>query len=143
MEGSSRIRSSQLPFGNLQEIRFVWVVVVGLQVAEHRGPGIRSIVGNGDRLRISQFHEGLHVEAIVRLCAVALRRRDVCAVGKRLACKHADTGVVSALGEVVTHLEAVLPSAEITCGASGEIVRKGEEYLCAEGLQQDPPGFTW
>ena len=34
--GSSRIRSSEFSFGELLEVRIVRIVVVGLQVAEHR-----------------------------------------------------------------------------------------------------------
>src|ERR1700686_1748077 len=111
MAGSFRIRSLQFPSGNLRKIGFVWVVVVGLQVAEHRGLGIRSVVGKGDSLRIPQFHEGLHVEPKVGLAAVAFGRGDIRPLRKGFASKQAYTGVMAALGQVVADLKPVLSSA--------------------------------
>src|SRR5437879_5096242 len=118
MAGSSRIRSSQCSFRNLIEVGFVRIVVVGLQVAEHRRLRIRSVIRNGYGLPVSQLHKGLHVEAIIRLGAVGLRCGDVCAVGKRLAGEQAYTGIVAALRKVVANFESILSPAKITRGAS-------------------------
>src|ERR1700758_4310333 len=118
MGGSFRIRSLQRSFCNLAEIGFVRIVVVGLQVAECRRLWIRSVVCNGYCLGIPQFHEGLHVEAIVGLCVVGFRGRDIGTMRKRLARKKAHAGVVAALREVVADFESVLSAAQITRSTS-------------------------
>src|ERR1039458_2301111 len=111
MAGSFRIRSLQFPFGNLHKIGFVWVVVIRLQVAEHRGLGIRSVIGKDDSLRIPQFHESLHVEPKVGLGAVAFGRGDICPLRKSFTSEQSYTGVMSALGQGVADLEPVISSA--------------------------------
>src|SRR6266849_1521115 len=142
MAGSSRIHSSERSFRNLVEIGFVWVVVVGLQVAEHRRLWIRSVIRDGYGLAVSQLHKSLHIESIVRLGVVGFRCGDIRSVRKRLACKQAHTRVVAALRKVVAHFESILSAAKITRSASGEIVGKGEEYFCPESLQKSSPCVT-
>src|ERR1700747_3486603 len=107
MAGSSRSQSSQTSFCNLIEVGFVRVVVVGLQVAEHRRLRIRSVIRDGYGLAVSQLHKRFYVEAIIRLGAVGLRRSDVCAVGKRLAGEQAYTGIVAALRKVIANFESI------------------------------------
>ena len=58
-----------------------------------------------------------------------------------LAGEQADAGVVSAFGEVVADLELVFASAELACRARGEVIRKREENLGAEGLKQRAPAL--
>jgi len=57
---------------------------MGFEVAEHWRRWVDSVVGNGDGLGVAQFHEGLHVEAVVVLRAVTLRGNDVGLVERAL-----------------------------------------------------------
>src|SRR5579872_6954984 len=61
---------------------------------------------------------------------------------QRLSCEQAYMGVVPTLGEVVTDLELVFASAQLTGGSGREIIREGEEYLRAESLQECAPSFA-
>ena len=93
--------------------------------------------------RVSQFREGLHVEAIIPLGAVALRCGDVCAVGKRLAGEQAYAGIVAALRKVVADLELVLSPAKITrCAAekSSESARNIFVLNVCKRVRQVSPG---
>src|ERR1700726_1751425 len=111
MAGSSRIRSSEFSIRELPKIRFVRVVEVWLQVAEHRRQRVCAVVSDGHRLRIAEFREGLHVEAKINLRVVALRCRNVGLVRERFSCEQAYASVVPALREVVINLELVFASA--------------------------------
>jgi len=72
-----RIRSLEFSFGELDKVRLVRIVVIGLEVAEHRWLRVDSVVGKNDGLGVAQLHESLHVEAIVALGVVALRGDDM------------------------------------------------------------------
>ena len=72
MEGWFRIRALEFTSGELFEVRAVHIVVVGLQVAEHRRHRIQAVVGDGHRLGVLEFRERLHVEAEVAVGVVAL-----------------------------------------------------------------------
>src|SRR5579872_879262 len=61
---------------------------------------------------------------------------------QRLSCEQAYMGVVPTLGEVVTDLELVFASAQLTGGSGREIIRECEEYLRAESLQECAPSVT-
>src|ERR1700690_4592111 len=104
MEGSSRIRSSEFSVCELLEVGFVRVVKIRLQITEHRRHGIRAVICDSHRLRVAEFREGLHVEAKINLRVVALRGRNVGLVRERFSCEQADSGIMSALREVVTDL---------------------------------------
>src|ERR1700680_2212055 len=142
MEGSFRIRSSEFSVCELPEIGFVRVVKVRLQITEHRRHRIGAVIRDSHGLRVAEFREGLHVEPKIDLCVVAFRSRNVRLVRQRLSCEQAYTGVVPALGEVVTDLELVFASAQLAGGSGREIIRKCEEYLRAECLQKCTPCFT-
>src|SRR6185369_2806156 len=73
---------------------------------------------------------------------VAFRGRNVGLMRQRLSCEQAYTGIVPTLGEVVTDLELVFASAQLTRGSGREIIRECEEYLRAESLQECAPSFT-
>src|SRR5882762_10657136 len=63
-------------------------------------------------------------------------------MGDGLARQEADTSVVAALGQVVTHFQSIFFPAEFACRACREVIRKGQENLCAESLEQRPPGIA-
>src|SRR6202140_4340803 len=142
MEGSFRIRSSEFSVCELPEVRFVCVVEIWFQVAEHRRHRIRAVIRDSHGLRVAEFREGLHVEPKIDLCVVAFRGRNVRLVRQRISCEQAYTGVVPTLGEVVTDLELVFASAQLAGGSGREIIRESEEYLRAECLQKCTPCFT-
>ena len=50
---------------------------------------------------------------------------------------------MAAFREVVADFELVFPPAKLACGARGEVIRKREENLGAEGLQERAPGIAW
>src|SRR5215469_16637203 len=68
---------SEFPIRRLLEIGFVWIVVIGFEVAKHWRHWIATVVGNGYGLCIAQLCKSLHVETIVALLDVAFRCRDV------------------------------------------------------------------
>src|SRR6267142_2625167 len=142
MEGSFRIRSSDFSVCELPEVGFVCVVEIGFQVAEHRRHRIGAVIRDCHGLRVAEFREGLHVEPKIDLCVVAFRGRNVRLVRQCLSCQQAYTGVVPTLGEVVTDLELVFASAQLTGGSGREIIRECEKYLRAESLQECAPSFT-
>src|ERR1700719_4289222 len=118
----SPFRSSSLSIGDLLEIGFVGVVVVGLQVAKCLRHWIEAVVCDGNGLCILEFGEGLHVETKVGMWEVALRGRNVGFVGDGLAGEQAYTRIVPALRKVVANFELVFPTAQLACGASREVV---------------------
>ena len=69
----------------LFKIRKVRIVEVGLEVAKRRWKRIESVIGHDDGLGILEFGESLHVEAIVGVGAVGLRRGEVGPMGNGLA----------------------------------------------------------
>src|SRR6202030_520393 len=142
MAGSFRIHSLELSFGELYKVRIVRIVVVGLEVTEHRWRRVDSVVGRDYGLGIAQLHERLDVEAVVALRVVALRGDDIGFVRERFAGEPTDLGVVPAFGQAVAHFELVFASAEIACGPRGEIIGQRKEYLRAEGLEQCAPAFS-
>src|SRR5215469_7750568 len=101
MEGWFQIRSSELSSRKLFEVGKVWIVEIGLEVAERGRNGIKPVIGKHDGLRVLEFRERLHVEAIVGVRAVGLRSGEVGAMGNRLACQQADMSIVTTLGEVI------------------------------------------
>src|ERR1700741_3548298 len=98
MAGWFRIHSLEFSFGELPAIGFVRVVVVRLQVAKHRRHRVCAVVGNGYGLGVTQFREGLHVEAIIGVGVVALGGCDVGLVGQRLSREQANSCIVATLG---------------------------------------------
>src|ERR1700722_7593701 len=142
MEGSSRIRSSEFSVCELPEVGFVRVVKVRLQITKHRGHGIRAVIRDSHGLRVGGFREGLHVEAKINLCVVALRGRNVGLVRERFSCEQAYASVVPTLREVVTDLQLVFAPAQLARCSGREIIRECEEYLRAESLQECAPSFT-
>ena len=126
----------------LNEVRIVGVVVMGLQIAKCRWRWVDSVVGKDYRLRVAQLHEGFHVEAIVAVRAVALRGDDIGLVGERLAGEPTDLGVVPAFRQAIADFELVFASAEVAGCLRGEIVRQRQENLGAEGLEERAPAFA-
>src|SRR5713226_2144950 len=62
----------KLSLSKLPKIRFIWVVIIGFQIAEHRRHRIETVVGNRHRLRVAQLCERLRIEAIIALLVVGL-----------------------------------------------------------------------
>src|SRR6266550_4843272 len=122
MAGSFRIRSSEFSIGELPEVGFVGVVVIGLQVAEHGRHRVCAVIGDGYGLGVAQFREGLHVEAIISVGVVALGGCDVGLVGESLSCERANSRIVATLGKVVADLVLVLASAEFAGGPGREVI---------------------
>src|SRR6267154_1707987 len=142
MEVWFRNRSSEFSIGQLPEVGFIRVVVIGLEITKRRWQGIRPVIGDGDGLRVGQLHERLDIEAIVRVRAVALGRGDVGSVGERFSGEQTHLGVMAAFRKVVACLQSVFPSTEIAGGTRGEVIGKTQKYLGTESLQESPPGFT-
>src|ERR1700733_2338122 len=106
-----QIRASEFSVRDLSEVRFVWIVVIGLEVAESWRHRIESVIRNGDGLGVLEFCECLGVESEVDLTVITLRGADVGFVGKRFSREPTDTGVVPAFRNVVTDLQLVFASA--------------------------------
>src|SRR6266403_2129330 len=104
MAGWFQIRSLQFSVRKLPEIGFVYVVEVGLEVAKHRRHRVRAVIGDGYGLRVTQFHEGLRVEAEIVVRAVALGCRDIRLLRERLAGEEADVCVMATFRKVVAGL---------------------------------------
>src|SRR5208337_3845377 len=100
MEGWFQIHSLELSLRELFEVGKVGVVEVGLEIAERGRQWVQPVIGKYDGLRVLEFREGLHVEAIVGVGAVGLRRGEVGPVRNRLASQQANVGIVAALGKV-------------------------------------------
>src|SRR6516165_2450975 len=113
MAGWFRIRSSEFSVGQLPEVGFIGIVVVGLQITEHWWHRIGAIVSDRYRLRVWQLREGFHVKAKVRVGVVAFRGRDIRFMRECFSGEQTDSGVLAALGEVVADLELVLTAAEL------------------------------
>ncbi len=133
---------SQLPVCCLSEIRLVWVVEIGLQVAKHRRHRIEPVVGNRHRLRVAQLRECLHIKPIIALLVVGLRCCEIGPVGLSFARQETDVGVVASFGKVIANLELVFPTAKLAGNLCGKVIRKGQKNLRAEGLQKRAPGLT-
>src|SRR5579863_4600304 len=129
MAGLSRIRSLEFSVCELPKVGFVRVVEVGLEVTEHRRHRVCAVIRDGDRLRVAQLREGLHVKPKIDLGVIALRGCNIGLMGECLAGEDADSGIVSALREVITDLELIFASAQFARRPGGEIIRESEEYL--------------
>src|SRR6185437_45943 len=119
-----RILASYFTVRDLPKVRFVRVVVVGLEITERRRHGIEAVISNGDGLRVLEFREGLHDEAKIDLRVVAFRGRDVGSMRDGFAGQQTDPRIVAAFGDVVADLQLVFSPAKFAGGASREIVRK-------------------
>jgi len=130
---------SQLPICCLPEIGLVWVVEIGLEVAEHRRHRIEPVVSNRHGLRVAQLRKCLHIETIIALLVVGLRRCEIGSVGLGFARQKTDVGIVAGFGQVVTHFELVFLTAKLAGNLCGKVIRKGQENLGTKGLQKRAP----
>ena len=56
-----------------------------------------------------------------------------------LSRQETDMGIVSGLGQVVANFELIFLPAKLAGNLCGKVIRKGQEDLCAEGLQKRAP----
>lgn len=94
---------------------------------------LRFISAHG--LRVTQFGEGFHVEAIIRLRVVAFRCADICTVGQRISCQQTYAGIVRALGKVVTDFEPVFAPTQLARSLSRKIAGKSKKDLGSKCLK--------
>src|SRR6266705_3431799 len=133
---------SQLPVFCLPEIRLVWVVEIGLEVAEHWRHRIEPVVGNRHGLRVAQLRKRLHIEPIIALLVVGLRLDEIGPVGLSFARQETDVRIVAGFGKVIANLELVFLATKLAGNPRGKVIRKGKKNLRAEGLQKRAPGLT-
>src|SRR6516164_10528282 len=130
---------SKFPIRRLLEIGFVWIVVIGFEVAKHWRHWIATVVGNGYGLCIAQLCKSLHVETIVALLDVAFRCRDVGPVREGLPDYKIYARIMACLREVVGNFESVFPSAKLAGDLGRKIIRLREENLRSKCLQECTP----
>jgi hypothetical protein len=125
---------SQLPVCCLPKIRLVWVVKIGLEVAKHRWHRIEPVVGNRRHgLRVAQLRKRLRIEAITVLLVVGLRRCEIGLVGLGFAGQETDMGIVAGFGQAVPNFELVFLATKLAGNPCGQVIRKRQENLRAEG----------